>query len=65
MDEDFAIMKIDMRNAFNLVSRQALLDECSAHSPELLPWGLVVLRSAPYSVASRGYHQLRNWCPAG
>ena len=38
MDEDFAIMKIDMRNAFNLVSRQALLDECSAHFPELLPW---------------------------
>ena len=37
MDEDFAIMKIDMRNAFNLVSRQALLDECSAHFPELLP----------------------------
>ena len=38
MDEDFAVMKIDMRNAFNLVSRQALLDECSAHFPELLPW---------------------------
>ena len=39
MDEDFAAMKIDMRNAF-LVSRQALLDECSAHFPELLPWAL-------------------------
>ena len=31
-------MKIDLCNAFNLVSRQALLDECSAHFPELLPW---------------------------
>ena len=31
-------MKIDLRNAFNLVSRQALLDECSAHFPELLQW---------------------------
>ena len=38
MDEDFAIIKIDVRNAFILVSRQALLDECSAHFPELLPW---------------------------
>ena len=38
MDEDFAVMKIHMRNAFNLVWRQALLDECSAHFPELLPW---------------------------
>ena len=38
MDEDIAVMKIDMRNAFNLVSCQALLDECSAHFPELLPW---------------------------
>ena len=38
MDENFAVMKIDMRNAFNLVSHQALLDECSAHFPELLPW---------------------------
>ena len=32
MDEDFAVMKIDMRDAFNLVSRQALLDECRAHA---------------------------------
>ena len=31
-------MKIDLRNAFNLVSRQALLHECSAHFPELLQW---------------------------
>ena len=31
-------MKIDLRNAFSLVSHQALLDECSTHFPELLQW---------------------------
>ena len=35
MEEDFAVMKVDMRNAFNMVSRQALLDECSAHATSL------------------------------
>ena len=38
MDEDFMVFKIDMRNAFNLVSRQAVLDECAFFFPELLPW---------------------------
>ena len=37
-DDDLAVVKVDMRNAFNLVSRQALLDECAIHFPELLPW---------------------------
>mgnify|MGYP003460779833 FL=1 len=37
-DDDFAVVKVDMRNAFNLVSRQAILDECAFHFPELLPW---------------------------
>ena len=36
--EDFVILKLDMRNAFNVVSHQAVLDECSVHLPELLPW---------------------------
>ena len=36
--EDFVVFKVDMRNAFNLVSRQTVLDECSVHLPELLPW---------------------------
>ena len=27
-----------MSNAFNFVSRQALLEECAVHFPELLPW---------------------------
>ncbi|KAL5502338.1 hypothetical protein EMCRGX_G009091 [Ephydatia muelleri] len=33
-----AVLKIDMCNAFNLVSHQALLDECAFHFPDLLPW---------------------------
>eukprot|EP00731_Ephydatia_muelleri_P019402 Em0012g227a len=37
-DDDYAVVKVDMRNTFNLVSRQALLDECAIHFPELLPW---------------------------
>ena len=36
-DDDFAVVKVDMRNAFNLVSRQAILDEWAFHFPELLP----------------------------
>ena len=30
-DGDFVTLKIDFQNAFNLVSRQALLDECHSH----------------------------------
>ena len=37
-DEDFVVFKVDMTNAFNLVSRQAVLDECSAFFPKILPW---------------------------
>ena len=38
MEEDFVVFKIDMQNAFNLVSRQAVLDECATSFPERLPW---------------------------
>ena len=34
--EDFTVLKIDVYNAFYLVSGQALLDECTTHFPE--PW---------------------------
>ena len=37
-DEDFVACKIDLKNAFNEVSRQAILDECAAHFPELFRW---------------------------
>ena len=36
-DPGFVCMKVDMKNAFNLVSRQSLLDQCVLHFP-LLPW---------------------------
>ena len=37
-DPGFVCMKVDMKNAFNLVSRQSLLDQCALHFPLLLPW---------------------------
>ena len=37
-NRDFAILKVDMRNAFNSVSREAVLHQCAIHFPELLPW---------------------------
>ena len=36
--EDFVVLKVDMANAFNRVSRQLILNECARHFPELLPW---------------------------
>ena len=36
--QDFTVLKIDMCNAFNLVTHQALLNECATCFPELLPW---------------------------
>ena len=38
LESDFVILKVDMSNAFNTVSRQAVLDECASHIPEILPW---------------------------
>ena len=35
---DFAVLKIDLHNAFNRVSRQAVLNACALHIPELLSW---------------------------
>ena len=32
------MLKVDMTNAFNLVSRPAVLDECAQHFPGLLAW---------------------------
>ena len=37
-DADFAVLKIDLHNAFNQIFRQAVLDACGLHFPELLPW---------------------------
>ena len=38
LDDDFVVLKVDMKKAFNMVSRGAILSECSKHFPELLPW---------------------------
>ena len=37
MNEDFVCSKVDMKNAFNLVSRQAILNEGAIYFPELCP----------------------------
>ena len=37
-DADLAVLTIDLHNAFYRVSRQAVLDACGLHFPELLPW---------------------------
>ena len=37
-DPDFAVIKIDMQNAFSLVSRDAVLQQCFSHFPEIYPW---------------------------
>ena len=40
--QDFTVLKIDMCNAFNLVSHQALLNDCATCFPELLPWAMAL-----------------------
>ena len=37
-DDDFVVLKVDLRNAFNNVSRQVALDQCHSHFPEVLLW---------------------------
>ena len=39
-DPDFAVIKINMQNAFNLVSRDVVLlnQQCFLHFPEIYPW---------------------------
>ena len=32
------MLKVGLKNALNLVSRQAFLDECALLFPDLLPW---------------------------
>ena len=38
LSDDFVVFKVDMSNAFNMVSRQTVIDECATFLPELLPW---------------------------
>ena len=47
MDEDLVCFKVDMKDAFNLVSRQSILEECATFYPELLPCGSYCYGSHP------------------
>ena len=47
-DRDFSVMKVDFKNAFNLVSRDAVLQECAKHFPDLLPWVAWCYDSHPF-----------------
>ena len=54
LDNDFSVIKIDMKNAFNLLSREALRLECSNFFPELLPWATWCNGSQPFLFHSLG-----------
>ena len=54
MDKDFVVLKVDMRNAFNMVSRQVFLDECAT-----LSLGVMVLWDPPYAMAPSWPDQLQ------
>ena len=41
-ENDSVVMKIDLRNDFNLVSRQALLEQCRELFSELFQWAASV-----------------------
>ena len=58
MDEDFVVLKVDMWNVFDMVSRQAVLDEWAAIFPELLTLGVVVLWNPSSAVAPSWPDQL-------
>ena len=49
IENDFVVLKVDLKNAFNMVSRQAVLNECGKHFPELLPWASWCYSQHPFS----------------
>ena len=40
------ILKMDLKNGFNMVSHQAVLSECAKHFPELLLWAIDITHSS-------------------
>ena len=38
LSDNFVVFKVNILNAFNMVSKQAVLNECATFFPELLPW---------------------------
>ena len=65
MEEDFVVFKIDIQNAFNLVSRQPVLDECAISFPELLPWVTWCYGTPPPFVAPAWSSFVGDWSAAG
>ena len=67
MDWDFAMLKIDLHKAFNLMSRQAILDECAIHFPELLPWTAWCYGQHPMAIlwSINGMYQFRDCSTTG
>ena len=64
MKENITVLKVDMKNAFKLVFRQALLSECAKHFPELYPWAhWCYSQHPPILVAHDGEFDIRVWCP--
>ena len=53
-NDDFVACKIDLRSAFDEVTRKALLEECVTHFPELSV-GVLVLRTASHLAALHRY----------
>ncbi|KAL5460165.1 hypothetical protein EMCRGX_G033593 [Ephydatia muelleri] len=53
-EDDLVVTKIDLRNAFNLVSRQMLLDECNLQFSELFPWAAWFYSDHPLMCSAMG-----------
>ena len=62
---DFVVMKIDLQNAFNLVSRQALLDECRVHFSELFQWAAECYGDHPLLLSAMGTLRLESGVQQG
>ena len=56
-DTEFVVPKVDLKNAFNLVSHQALLIEVKNHFPELLPWACWCYEQHPLLWHTMGHLQ--------
>ena len=58
------MLKEDMKNAFNLVSRKALLSECAKHLISCaLSMGSLVLQPTPILMAHDGEFDIGVWFP--
>ena len=67
-DNDFVVMKIDLQNAFNLVSRQARqapLDKCRARFSELFQWAVGCYGDHPLLLSAMGTLRLESGVQQG